>query len=84
MRGVFGGRGSLFAFGVVALPAACTSGDGGDRFTRHFDAGPWASAVEQNVSAPREWVPEATLLLATLFVLAVLWRTLRSGASPRA
>jgi len=26
----------------------------------------------------------ATLLLATLFVLAVLWRTLRSGASPRA
>jgi tellurite resistance protein len=26
----------------------------------------------------------ATLVLATLFVLAVLWRTLRSGASPRA
>ena len=26
----------------------------------------------------------ATLLLATFFVLAVLWRTLRSGASPRA
>ena len=25
-----------------------------------------------------------TLLLATFFVLAVLWRTLRSGASPRA
>ena len=55
-------------------------------FTFPLDALAYAAARYAQDHPEPLWrgLAGATLLLATLFVLAVLWRTLRSGASPRA
>jgi len=55
-------------------------------FTFPLDALAYAAARYAQEHPEPLWrgVAGATLLLATFFVLAVLWRTLRSGASPRA
>jgi hypothetical protein len=64
------GRGSdaiavVAALALAASQCACTSQGESDRFSRHFDREPWAAAVEQNITEPREWAPEAALLIAT-------------------
>jgi len=55
-------------------------------FTFPLDALAYAAARYAQEHPEPLWrgLAGATLLLATFFVLAVLWRTLRSGASPRA
>jgi len=55
-------------------------------FTFPLDALAYAAARYAQEHPEPLWrgVAGATLLAATFFVLAVLWRTLRSGASPRA
>jgi len=55
-------------------------------FTFPLDALAYAAARYAQDHPEPLWrgLAGATLLLATFFVLAVLWRTLRSGASPRA
>jgi tellurite resistance protein len=55
-------------------------------FTFPLDALAYAAARYAQDHPEPLWrgLAGATLALATLFVLAVLWRTLRSGASPRA
>ena len=55
-------------------------------FTFPLDALAYAAAryAQDHPEALWRGLAGATLALATFFVLAVLWRTLRSGASPRA
>jgi tellurite resistance protein len=55
-------------------------------FTFPLDALAYAAARYAQDHPEPLWrgLAGATLLLATFFVLAVLWRTIRSGASPRA
>jgi tellurite resistance protein len=55
-------------------------------FTFPLDALAYAAARYAQEHPEPLWrgLAGATLLVATFFVLAVLWRTLRSGASPRA
>jgi len=86
---------NLYFFGLVLGVALLAYARGFTRwgfaaswwaFTFPLDALAYAAARYAQDHPEPLWrgLAGATLLLATLFVLAVLWRTLRSGASPRA
>jgi tellurite resistance protein len=86
---------NLYFFGLVLAVALLAYARGFARwgfaaswwaFTFPLDALAYAAARYAQDHPEPLWrgLAGATLVLATLFVLAVLWRTLRSGASPRA
>jgi len=86
---------NLYFFGLVLGAALLAYARGFARwgfaaswwaFTFPLDALAYAAARYAQDHPEPLWrgLAGATLLLATFFVLAVLWRTLRSGASPRA
>jgi membrane-associated phospholipid phosphatase len=56
---------SVFALLVCLLAAAagggCSSGSD-SRFSRHFDAGVWGGAFEQQIKRPDRWIPELAIL----------------------
>jgi tellurite resistance protein len=86
---------NLYFFGLVLAVALLAYARGFARwgfaaswwaFTFPLDALAYAAARYAQDHPEPLWrgLAGATLLLATFFVLAVLWRTLRNGASPRA
>jgi hypothetical protein len=50
---------------LVSIGAAGCTTESDTRLGRHFDAEPWGGAIVETVQDPAQWVPVATLVIAT-------------------